>query len=419
MNLAIFSFRTDGELTSSMSNLEEREDEFRLQAAYCLIRDKYTKPSKYTIEALLLYGQTEYVRSPDAQYELWVVFGVAMRLAMRVGLHRDGSRYPGLSSFEVEMRRRIWSLMSQLDSLFSFQMGLPRMIHKGLSDTNLPRNLLDSDFNEQTTTLPPSRPDTDFTAVSYLIAKGRIAGVFGLIADHVMSTLPGSYQDTVQLDQQLNEAYAAAPSNLQFRGVDQSVTELPVIIIGRYNLDILYQKARCVLHRNYLHDGRSDTRYANSRRICIDSAIKLLRHHATIDAQVQPGGVLYSGRWYLSSLTTHDFILAAMLLCLELHYISEGSGQIGGGDVYSKEELLSTLYTSRQIWSKYKENSVEALQAWRAITVMLQKLDRSSTATTTQTTDSHHISSKDKQNADVDIQFTSPRMFLQTFDLRL
>ncbi|KUL91657.1 hypothetical protein ZTR_01259 [Talaromyces verruculosus] len=348
MNLAIFSFRTDGELTSSMSNLEEREDEFRLQAAYCLIRDKYTKPSKYTIEALLLYGQTEYVRSPDAQYELWVVFGVAMRLAMRVGLHRDGSRYPGLSSFEVEMRRRIWSLMSQLDSLFSFQMGLPRMIHKGLSDTKLPRNLLDSDFNEQTTTLPPSRPDTDFTAVSYLIAKGRIAGVFGLIADHVMSTLPGSYQDTVQLDQQLNEAYAAAPSNLQFRGVDQSVTELPVIIIGRYNLDILYQKARCVLHRNYLHDGRSDTR-----------------------------------------------------------------GQIGGGDVYSKEELLSTLYTSRQIWSKYKENSVEALQAWRAITVMLQKLD-SSTATTTQTTDSHHISSKDKQNADVDMQFTSPQIGVES-----
>lgn len=59
------------------------------------------------------------------------------------------------------------------------------------------------------------------------------------------------------------------------------------------------------------------------------------------------------------------------------------------------------------------KNSREALQAWRAITVMLQKLN-SSTATTT-----HHISSKDKQNADVEMQFTSPRMFLQTFDLRL
>jgi hypothetical protein len=350
MSLAIFvNCRAEGEPASPISNPEEMADEFRVQAAYCLIRDKYTKPSKYTIEALLLYGQTEYFRSPDSQYELWVLFGVVMRLAMRVGLHRDGSRYPGLSCFDAEMRRRIWALMSQLESLFSFQMGLPRMIHKGLSDTQLPRNLLDNDFNEQTTTLPPSRPETDFTAVSYLIAKGRIADVFGLITDHVNSTLPGSYQYTVQLDRQLNEAYAAAPSNLQFRGVGQSVTELPVVIIGRYNLDILYQKARCVLHRNYLYDGRSDPRYANSRRICIDSAIKLLRHHATIDAQVQPGGVLYSGRWYLSSLTTHNFVLAAMLLCLELHYISEGSGQIGDGDVYSKEELFSTLQTSRQV----------------------------------------------------------------------
>lgn len=416
MSIAILSFRAEGETANPISSPEEMADEFRLRAAYCLIRDKYTKPSKYTIEALLLYGQTEYSRSPDAQHELWVLFGVVMRLAMRVGLHRDGSRYPGISCFEAEMRRRIWSLMSQLDSLFSFQMGLPRMMHKGLSDAKLPRNLLDSDFNEQTTVLPPSRPETDFTAVSYLIAKGRIAGVFGLIADHVNSTLPSSYQDTVQLDWQLNEAYAAIPSNLQFRGVGQSVTELPVVIIARYNLDILYQKARCVLHRNYLQDARSDPRYANSRRICIDSAIKLLRHHATIDAQVQTGGVLHSGRWYLSSLTTHDFILAAMILCLELNYISEIRGQIGDEDVYSKEDLFSTLQTSRQVWSKYKEKSVEALQAWRAITIMLQKLDDSA-AIATQTSDSHEKSSKDKHNVDAGTQLTSVRKFFQAANL--
>ncbi|KAL2813091.1 fungal-specific transcription factor domain-containing protein [Aspergillus granulosus] len=407
MSLAIFiNCRSEGEPADPIPCPEKTADEFRLEAAYCLIRDKYTKPSKYTIEALLLYGQTEYFRSPDAQYEIWVLFGVVMRLAMRVGLHRDGSRYPGISCFEAEMRRRIWALMSQLESLFSFQMGLPRMIHKGLSDTQLPRNLLDDDFHESSTTLPPSRPDTDFTPVSYLIAKGRIADVFGLITDHVNSTLPGSYKYTIQLDQQLNEAYAAAPSNLQFRGVDQSVTELPMIIIGRYNLDILYQKARCVLHRNYLHDERSDPRYANSRRICIDSAIKLLRHHATIDAQVQPGGVLYSGRCYLSSLTTHNFVLAAMILCLELHYISLGSGQVEDKGLYSKDELLSTLQTSRQVWSKYKETSAEALQAWRSITIMLEKLD-SPTGTTTSATDSHNFSAENKLGAGTRSQFTS------------
>ncbi|KAL3464332.1 hypothetical protein BJX64DRAFT_275832 [Aspergillus heterothallicus] len=363
MSLAIFiNCRSDCEPADSISDPEEMADEFRLQAAYCLIRDKYTKPSKYTIEALLLYGQTEYFRSPDAQHELWVLFGIVMRLAMRVGIHRDGSRYPGISCFEAEMRRRIWTLVSQLDSLFSFQMGLPRMIYRGLS-----------------TTLPPSRPGTDFTPVSYLIAR---------------------------LDHQLNEAYTAAPPNLQFRGVDQSVTELPMIIIGRYNLDILYQKARCVLHRSYPHDGRSDPRYASSRWICIDSAIKLLRHHATIDAQVQPGGVLYSGRWYLSSLTTHNFILAAMIFCLELHCIAQGSGQIGHDDMYSDEELLSTLQTSRQVWSKHKEKTVEALQAWRSITIMLDKL-KSSTSTATPTSDGQDTLSKNKLATNDETQFTT------------
>lgn len=120
----------------------------------------------------------------------------------------------------------------------------------------------------------------------------------------VNSNFPGSYQDTVQLDWQLDEAYAAVPPNLQFRAFDQSVTELPGIIIGRYNLDILYQKAKCALHRNDLHDGRSNMRYANSRRICIDSAIKLLRHHATTDAQVEPGRVL--SRSMVSFLTHYS-----------------------------------------------------------------------------------------------------------------
>ncbi|KAL2867024.1 Zn(II)2Cys6 transcription factor [Aspergillus lucknowensis] len=371
--------RFEGEVADLIGDPKEMANNFRLQAAYCLIKDKYTTPSKYTIEALLMYGQTEYFRSPDAQHELWVLFGVAMRLAMRIGIHRDGSRYPGISCFEAEMRRRIWALMSQLETLLSFQMGLPRMIHGALSDTQLPRNLLDNDFDENSSTLPPPRPDTDFTPVSYMIAKSRISGVFGLITDYVASTLPGSHQSVLQLDNQLNEAYAAAPANLQFRGVGQSVTELPHIIIARYNLDILYQKSRCVLHRNYLYDGRSDRRYVASRRICIDSAIKLLRHHATIDAQVQPGGVLCQHQWYFTSLTTHDFVLAAMILCLEMHYNSKGSGQIGEEAVYSKDELLSTLQTSRQVWSKYKAYSAEATQAWRSISIMLGKLHASTT----------------------------------------
>ncbi|KAL4805561.1 fungal-specific transcription factor domain-containing protein [Aspergillus unguis] len=373
--------RSEGDPTDGIDDPEQACNDYRLNAAYCLIKDRYTTPSKYTIEALLIYAHCEYFRSVDAQHENWVLFGVIMRLALHMGLHRDGSRYPGISCFEAEMRRRIWVVMTQGDALSSFQSGLPRMLHKGVADTKLPRNLLDEDFDENTTTLPPSRPHTDATPLSWVIAKSAISGVFALITDLVASTEPSSYQSVLELDNQLNNAYAAVPARLKFRSAEQSVTDLPHIIMRRYSLEIIYQKSRCILHREHLHDGRLNQRFARSRQICIDAAMKLLRHQATLDAQVQPGGLLFRSKWFLLSLASHDFILAAMILCLEFHY-QLNNGWSTEEDHFSQDEFLSALQTSRHIWGRYKDSSVEAMQAWRSISIMLSKLSATSLQTT-------------------------------------
>ncbi|KAL4906773.1 hypothetical protein BDW74DRAFT_127339 [Aspergillus multicolor] len=399
--------RAEGELADAVGNPEEACNIYRLYAAYCLIRDRYTTPSKYTIEALLTYAQCEYFRSADAQHENWVMFGIIMRLALHMGLHRDGSRFPEISCFEAEMRRRIWAFMTQGDALSSFQSGLPRMVHKGVADTKLPRNLLDEDFDENTTTLPPSRPDTDATPLSYVIAKSAVGEVFAQITDRVASTEPTTYQSILQLDSQLNEAYAAIPTHLKFRSVAQSVIDLPHIIMRRYSLEILYQKSRCILHRQHLCEGRSDPRYAKSRQICIDAAMSLLQHQATLDAQVQPGGVLCHSKWFVSSLASHDFILAAMILCLELHHQSRSNGQPGESS-HSIDGFLPALQTSRQIWSRYKDFSAEAMQAWRSISIMLGKLGATSLITVTPIMNSHDLSSISGTSAGNSLPLSSP-----------
>ncbi|OJK04243.1 hypothetical protein ASPACDRAFT_50126 [Aspergillus aculeatus ATCC 16872] len=314
MNLAIHLHqRTEGPATpdpinnnnNNITTPETQCETFRLQAAYCLVTAKYTTPTKYTLEALALYTQTEYFRSKDAQHEVWLLMGMTIRLAMRAGLHRDGVGYsPKLSCFDAEMRRRLWSLMAQLDALFSFQIGLPRMIASGVADTRPPRNLLDEDFGPTSTSLPPPRPETEFTPVLYLIAKSRLAEVFGRIADHVASTVPTAPSQVVQLDEQLNAAYAGTPT-------------------------------------------------------------------------VQPGGVLSRCRWFVTSLTTHDFIFAAMVVCFELHL----RGREGGGDTHvynpGTEALLLALRTSQGILSQYQGESAEARQAWLAISVLVRKVDGS------------------------------------------
>ncbi|RAH85819.1 Zn(II)2Cys6 transcription factor [Aspergillus japonicus CBS 114.51] len=388
MNLAIHLHqRTEGSTTpdpidnnNNSTTPATQCETFRLQAAYCLVTAKYTTPTKYTLEALALYTQTEYFRSKDAQHEVWLPMGMTIRLAMRAGLHRDGAGYsPRLSCFEAEMRRRLWSLVAQLDALFSFQIGLPRMIASGVADTRPPRNLLDEDFGPPSTSLPPPRPETEFTPVLYLIAKSRLAEVFGRIADHVASTHPTSPSQVSQLDQQLDAAYAGTPAVLRFREVGASVTELPHLVMLRYNLEILYQKSRCILHRRGLGEGRRlELRgAASSRGVCLDAALRLLRHQATIDAQVQPGGVLARCRWFVTSLTTHDFIFAAMVVCFELHLRRREGGV--GLHAYNPgtEALLLALRTSQGILSQYQGESAEARQAWLAISVMVRKVDGS------------------------------------------
>lgn len=85
---------------------------------------------------------------------------------MKMGLHRDPDKLPRITPYEGEMRRRMWNFVVQIDLMVSFHLGLPCMIHGIESDTALPRNLLDLDFDENTTELPPSRPNDDYTPLS-------------------------------------------------------------------------------------------------------------------------------------------------------------------------------------------------------------------------------------------------------------
>ncbi len=78
---------------------------------------------------------------------------------MRMGYHRDPAIYPQFTIFQGEMRRRIWACMNQLDSLTSYQLGLPSMIQDPQCDTQLPSNLLDEDFGPHSVHLPASRPE--------------------------------------------------------------------------------------------------------------------------------------------------------------------------------------------------------------------------------------------------------------------
>lgn len=275
----------------------------------------FTRPHKYVIESLLLYTQCKYMCSPEPVGELWMLFGLILRQALRMGYHRDPDHLQNISIFEGEMRRRCWAVLRQLDLLNSYQMGLPSSTQSLSSDTALPRNLQDSDFDESSTALAAARPETEATPMLYFLIKAGLMATFAKILKYESFSKVASVQKIAALDAEARQTRMAIPSPLKLRSMAQSFADTPDVIMMRANLEILFQKSICVLLRHNL-----TLRLPSIQTIdkCADASMMVLEVQVELHREAQPGGQLHEERWMLSSLNTTDFYLAAMILSLVL-----------------------------------------------------------------------------------------------------
>ncbi|OQE22551.1 hypothetical protein PENSTE_c010G04977 [Penicillium steckii] len=343
---------------------------FRKRSAQALVQANYLAPGKYKAEALFFYSLSEFYRNQDAQFGVSYLFGILIRLAMRMGYHRDPGHYPSISAFDGEMRRRLWALMCQLDILISYQVGLPRTIQPWQFDTKLPSNLHDTDFDENTVQLPPPRPLTERTACGYTIGKSRIMICFGQITDLAYSREQVSYEEILNIDQRLEEAHDLLPPFLKYQPINQCLAEPTELIMRRYTLELLYQKARVVMHRRYM--AKVDSKYTYSRNACLYAARRTLQHHSDVYQESLPGGQLYAERFFMNSFQNTDFMLSAMVLCLELS--KETKRDITRMSPQERDDLLQLLETTYKIFKEGRHRSSDTHRGYVALRIMLSRV---------------------------------------------
>lgn len=343
---------------------------FRKRSAQALVQANYLAPGKYKAEALFFYSLSEFYRNQDAQFGVSYLFGILIRLAMRMGYHRDPGHYPSISAFDGEMRRRLWALMCQLDILISYQVGLPRTIQPWQFDTKLPSNLHDTDFDENTVQLPPPRPLTERTACGYTIGKSRIMICFGQITDLAYSREQVSYEEILNIDRRLEEAHDLLPPFLKYQPINQCLAEPTELIMRRYTLELLYQKARVVMHRRYM--ARMDPKYTYSRNACLNAARRTLQHHSDVYQESLPGGQLYAERFFMNSFQNTDFMLSAMVLCLELS--KETKRDITRMSPQERDDLLQLLETTYKIFKEGRHRSSDTHRGYVALRIMLSRV---------------------------------------------
>jgi hypothetical protein len=341
----------------------------------CLRLGNYMKGTPHTIEALLSFLQIEYVQGEDIQQGCWQLIGVIIRVALKMGYHRDGSHFPEMSVFEAEMRRRTWYILMQFDIASASQVGLPRIIKQAQCDTAEPRNLLDDDFDETTTTLPPGRPPNEHTLAQFLIYKSRVVSVYGMICDFTTSSKQRDYAGAIQLDSMLNSAYTHKPPILDLKPIHRSILDGANLITRRLYIAMSYHQAQMTLHRKFMILAKTNSAYTYSHTTCLGAALAVMQHQTELFKQCQPGRMLYTNRWKVLSLIQSEFLLATTILCFNLdddlkHQRCKAS-PLSSDQVY--KDSITALQTSQAIWKQQQGTSKEAQTAVKAIDVVLDK----------------------------------------------
>lgn len=350
---------------------------FHKRSTDCLLTSNYAhEPIHHTLQALLLNIRAEFVRMPEDYFGIWVLSGIVGRLAIRMGYHREPANYTQISPFQGEMRRRTWALICQLETLTCCHLGLPSFIQESQCDSRLPHNYLDEDFDSDIVELPQPRPETELTPVLYTIAKGRLESVFRAICDQTLSVQVTPYGHIMALDERLHSVIQAIPECFRLENSQDSLATPPYLLVRRYNMELLFQKARCTLHRHYMTVAYRDPQYTYSRSSCVAGALSLLRYHAQIFEEVQVGGRLVREKWFISFLHVHDFLLASMVACLELSFRSNPCGTVHAPGLLEdcQQDLIDALQRSCHFWEGSHTSSPEVRRAWAVMRAMIDKV---------------------------------------------
>ncbi|KAF2149699.1 hypothetical protein K461DRAFT_231326 [Myriangium duriaei CBS 260.36] len=144
--------------TECERSLGQKRDELTLkfQEAACQSLQKANFLASHDLQLLQTFVMyTLALRQTCAPSALWILTGIAMRMAQRLGLHRDVYRVE-FSVFETQLRRRLWWQVVILDSRatqLSGQSHLPDPLISN-SNTRLPLNILDEDMSRDSSEAP-------------------------------------------------------------------------------------------------------------------------------------------------------------------------------------------------------------------------------------------------------------------------
>lgn len=230
---------------SSEISSQNADIHFYRQAFQSLSLSTLQRGSLSLVQALTLMAN--YLQKRNKPNSGFTFLGLAMNMAQGIGLHREFSE-TSISTFTMEIRRRVWWTLFIFDSGARLTFGRPTLNLTGIN-TRLPRNLDDKDLSVDLDELPPSKDAP--TVTSSLIWQSKLAKLSNIANERLLeSRLPQlatmvALEDKILLWQKTLPAYMQA----DFYDPDFEEFHVPRMVLLWRSMHI-----RIVIHRPFVLD---------------------------------------------------------------------------------------------------------------------------------------------------------------------
>lgn len=238
---------------------------------------------------------------------MFIWSGIAVRLALRMNLHRDGSSLQ-IPPFETEMRRRLWWQIVHVDFRTADLLGVSPSLDLFIGDVKLPSNVEDEDLTPDMTEPPTERQGITSTGLclvrcEILFFLRKLTAINGLDTSWDVVSNPSIAVE--QRDRMVGELEDLLESKyLRYCDISQPLHTLVSIVVRS-----AVCKMRLVAHNPRRFAEQQAQLPSKEREIIFVNASKLLEY----GAMVRQNKGLHKYLWRTTTSFVWDTILYALI----------------------------------------------------------------------------------------------------------
>ncbi|KAF2857467.1 hypothetical protein K470DRAFT_260803 [Piedraia hortae CBS 480.64] len=256
-----------------------------------------------------------FLQSTAKLSECYIYLGIALRFAIRIGMHR--SHAADFGPVETEMRKRVFWMLRQMDISIGAALGVPQTLSDNDVDQEFP-----AEVNDKNITNAGVAPviDLNMTAFNHLT---RLSLLLAKIVRNVYPTKPmaGSggegyavrFAVIRELEEDLKQWKQGLPPELAADDPPEGLMRV------QHMLRIAFTHTRLMLYRPFYHFVAARKRSVDKRaHVCAATCVNLSRTLIHITAQSEDRGLLHAACWFI----VHSNLFAILSL---LYFASENA----------------------------------------------------------------------------------------------